>query len=458
MEWNEGQRRLIGKLEWHRRHQTPGKVLAVSGKAGTGKTTVIARWAARVAGAVAVAPTNAAARRLTACGLPASTIHSALYEPEEVDLANKLAAARDELAAATDENVREDLEASIARITKRMADIEKVQGVTTGVRFHKRETNTLTDATVTIVDEASMVPKHILRDITKASGGPVVLVGDRWQLPPVNGQEAFSHTDVELTKVERSGGALGRLAGYMYDSLEGASRKQGLITRWLKDSDAVGGVNVLAAPGRKVLMSADIALCLSNGGMFALNAMKRRLLGIDSPYPQVGEPVVAFGRIAEAGIFKNELFTVEELGARSRTGRLRVMKIRSVATGRLAEVNMAVWRFMLTRKLMLDILEGGNVTSLQWSDLRHAAPPGSFGFGYACTVHSAQGCEWDRVVLVDDAQWMDHTGRTQERNRLLYTAATRARKLLHYGVMHPTGVTKMIRRAMKGADMQGRLL
>ena len=47
-------------------------------------------------------------------------------------------------------------------------------------------------------------------------------------------------------------------------------------------------------------------------------------------------------------------------------------------------------------------------------------PITSFGYGYAMTVHKAQGSEWDSVIL------MDEYFRTEHRKEWLYTAVTRA--------------------------------
>jgi ATP-dependent exoDNAse (exonuclease V) alpha subunit len=50
----------------------------------------------------------------------------------------------------------------------------------------------------------------------------------------------------------------------------------------------------------------------------------------------------------------------------------------------------------------------------------HVEATTSFGFGYAMTVHKAQGSEWDSVVLMDEYR------PSQDRAKWLYTAVTRA--------------------------------
>jgi exodeoxyribonuclease-5 len=50
-------------------------------------------------------------------------------------------------------------------------------------------------------------------------------------------------------------------------------------------------------------------------------------------------------------------------------------------------------------------------------------PPGmtAFAYGYALTVHQAQGSEFDSVLLID--QWFG-----EDRDRWCYTAITRAKE------------------------------
>ena len=48
-----------------------------------------------------------------------------------------------------------------------------------------------------------------------------------------------------------------------------------------------------------------------------------------------------------------------------------------------------------------------------------------FDFGYALTVHKAQGSQWDNVMLFDESYAFG-----EHRNRWLYTGLTRAAKRL----------------------------
>ena len=59
------------------------------------------------------------------------------------------------------------------------------------------------------------------------------------------------------------------------------------------------------------------------------------------------------------------------------------------------------------------------------------ASPMVMDFGYCRTVHTAQGDEADHVVYAESARWM-RGNRRNTLKKLVYTAATRARKKLSY--------------------------
>lgn len=140
---------------------TKGQSFNLGGYAGTGKTTQIQAVHEQFGEDLAyVAPTHAAAHVLREKGVPAQTMHSLIYTYDE---ANDMFIRRTKL-----DNV--------------------------GI----------------VCDEASMLTFGQIRDM-EHFGKPVYLVGDPFQLQPVNGEAAFKphHT---LTEVLRHGGRVLRLA------------------------------------------------------------------------------------------------------------------------------------------------------------------------------------------------------------------------------------------------------
>jgi exodeoxyribonuclease-5 len=64
----------------------------------------------------------------------------------------------------------------------------------------------------------------------------------------------------------------------------------------------------------------------------------------------------------------------------------------------------------------------GSIEEVDWQQRRHYE---EFDFGYALTVHKAQGSQWNDVVLFDESFAFP-----DNRERWLYTGVTRAAKRL----------------------------
>ena len=69
---------------------------------------------------------------------------------------------------------------------------------------------------------------------------------------------------------------------------------------------------------------------------------------------------------------------------------------------------------------MLPALFSGEEETISYAQRRESD---EFDFGYALTVHKAQGSQWDKVVLFDES-WAFR----ENRERWLYTGVTRAAK------------------------------
>ncbi len=185
-------------------------VIAVTGKAGSGKTVLLAELAHRLgeAGLAAIrpdweprrltrrsfavlAPTNKAASVLRARGVPATTIHriiyTPVYDPEYEKLAEWLAGER-----ATRPTVEGLAEAALDRAQAFYRQQQSIAGAfaAAGLRGSdfitgwKRRDEPLD---IALVDEASMLDEAKLTDL-KEIFGQIVLFGDPAQLAPVMGQ------------------------------------------------------------------------------------------------------------------------------------------------------------------------------------------------------------------------------------------------------------------------------
>ena len=253
-----------------------------------------------------------------------------------------------------------------------------------------------------VIDECSMVDAELGRDLL-SFGKPILVLGDPAQLPPVKGGGFFTEVepDIMLTEIHRQaqddpiillseqvrGG--GKLAYGQY----GESR---VIRRDEIDPGAVLGVD-------QVLVGLNRTRRLYNGRI-------RELLGIKEPLPVAGDRLVCLRNDRAKGLINGGLWRVEALRA-MRKEFVRMTLQPEDGAGR-ASAKVAVLR---------QFFEGGEA-EIPFPQRRESD---EFDFGYALTVHKAQGSQWDNVMLFDESYAFG-----EHRNRWLYTGLTRAAKRL----------------------------
>jgi exodeoxyribonuclease-5 len=255
-------------------------------------------------------------------------------------------------------------------------------------------------AKLIVIDECSMVDEELGRDLL-SFGVPLLVLGDPAQLPPVKGGGFFTEAepDAMLTEIHRQaeddpivhlamqvreGGRLS-VGGY------GASR---VIRREAVERDAV--------------LAADQVLVGLNKTRRAYNARLRALMGREQPLPVVGDKLVCLRNDRTKGLLNGGLWTVAEL--RTSKSQLVTMRIRPEEDATAKPVKVSV----------MPAFFEGQEESLPWELRRHSD---EFDYGYALTVHKAQGSQWDNVYLFDESYAF-----REHRQRWLYTALTRAAK------------------------------
>jgi len=264
--------------------------------------------------------------------------------------------------------------------------------------FVINEESTGAKASLIIIDECSMVDEELGRDLL-SFGKPVLVLGDPAQLPPVKGGGFFTEhePDVMLTEVHRqaAGNPIIRLsmevrAGHSLDY--GAYGESRVIRRDAIDSGAVTAAD-------QVLVGMNRTRKLYNGRM-------RALFGYTAPMPQQGDKLVCLRNDKKKGLLNGGLWTVKTL-ATPRKGHLRMTVT--------PEDDAAA---KPTRISVLPAFFEGGAEDLPYATRRNSD---EFDFGYALTVHKAQGSQWDDVVLFDESgAFREH------RARWLYTGLTRA--------------------------------
>jgi exodeoxyribonuclease-5 len=254
-------------------------------------------------------------------------------------------------------------------------------------------------ADLIIIDECSMVDEELGKDLL-SFGKPVLVLGDPAQLPPVRGGGFFTEAepDFMLTEIHRQA-ADNPIIRLSMDIREGREPDGGGDGLRLLSRHEISPEDILAA---------DQVLVGTNRTRKRFNERIRELKGHSDPTPEAGEKLVCLRNNRKKGLLNGGIWLVASRKAQ-RAGRAR-MSVAPEEGGR--PVNISVPAAFFT--------EGPESVPFP---LRRGAD--EFDYGYALTVHKAQGSQWNAIVLFDESYaFRDH------RARWLYTAVTRAAERL----------------------------
>ena len=268
--------------------------------------------------------------------------------------------------------------------------------------FTLNEDGPASRAGLIVIDECSMVDGELARDLL-SFGKPILVLGDPFQLPPVKGGGYFTESapDVMLTEIHRQAAddPITRLSEIVRT---GGELKEG----------AYGETRVIRRAGIDAaqVLAADQVLVGVNRTRRAYNQRIRDLSGFAEPLPVAGDRLVCLRNDRTKGLINGGLWRVEALGGMQKD--FVKMTLRPEDEGARASVKVAVL------KQFFEGTEG----DLAWPLRRESD---EFDFGYALTVHKAQGSQWDDVMLFDESfAFREH------RARWLYTGLTRAARRL----------------------------
>jgi exodeoxyribonuclease-5 len=263
--------------------------------------------------------------------------------------------------------------------------------------FDLNEDSPAAKAELIVIDECSMVDEELGRDLL-SFGRPVLVLGDPAQLPPVKGGGFFTEgePDVMLTEVHRQAtdnpivhmSMIVREGGRLAHGTYGSSR---VIAR-----GDISPVDVTHA---------DQVLVGLNRTRRLYNKRLRELLGFTSATPEAGDRLVCLRNDRKKGLLNGSIWTVKT-SSPLRRGKLR-MSVTPEDDMTRKTVRIGVIPAFFERE-----------DEIPYSLRRDSD---EFDFGYALTVHKAQGSQWDKIVLFDESAAF-----REFRSRWLYTAITRA--------------------------------
>ncbi|MDI6027933.1 ATP-dependent RecD-like DNA helicase [Corticibacterium sp. UT-5YL-CI-8] len=348
------------------------QVFRLFGYAGTGKTTLARYFAENVDGQVQFgAFTGKAAQVLRSKGATnARTIHSLIYRP------------RGEEAVENETTGKTSMSPTFA--INRQSPIAR--------------------AKLVVIDECSMVDEALGRDLL-SFGTPILVLGDPAQLPPISGGGFFTEHDPDflLTEIHRQArdNPILRLA---LDVREGREFMRGDYGT----AQVIGKEDV----NQDLVLAADQVLVGTNRTRKRYNARLRELKGFSATYPQAGDKLVCLRNDPAKGLLNGSLWKVM-------TSSRETVKpgINLLVSPEEDDPERGVAKI----KLLKAAFEEPD-SEIPWQTKKRYD---DFDYGYALTVHKAQGSQWDNVVLFDESYAFKET-----RQRWLYTAITRAAKQL----------------------------
>lgn len=362
----EQERALAAVSRWLKNGES--QVFRLFGYAGTGKTTLARHFAEGVDGTVLFAAfTGKAAQVLRSKGASkASTIHSLIYRPKG-------------------EEEVEDEETGAKNIAP---------------TFSLNRKSPVSEAKLIIIDECSMVDEELGRDLL-SFGTPVLVLGDPGQLPPVSGGGFFTEhePDFLLQEVHRQArdNPIVDLAQQVREGRSLMIGDYGDLAKVISKSDIT----------KDIVLEADQVLVGTNRTRRRYNERLRELKGFDGPMPQAGDKLVCLRNDTAKGLLNGSLWTVTSAPRTVKPSMNLLVRAEDEGIDRIS-----------TKVKVLKAIFETPEEEVPWQLRRRHD---DFDYGYALTVHKAQGSQWDSVALFDESYAFREHGQ-----RWLYTGITRA--------------------------------
>lgn len=399
-QWSNQQADALTKVGRWLSNPGDQQLFRLFGVAGTGKTTLARHLAEGVNQALFAAFTGKAASVMRDSGCTnAQTIHSLIYRPRGSQ-DEQLKSLHDEITGIDQELTLPDLGEERRKVLlERRMKIVDARNQAKQPRFNLNKDSDLKHADLLVLDECSMVDSDVANDLM-SFGKPILVLGDPAQLPPVRGTGYFidAKPDVMLTEIHRQ--------ARDNPIIELATRVREGETL---DYGNYGDSRIIQRSSPEDIMNASQILVGMNVTRTATNRYYRRLKGwSENPFPVEGDKLVCLRNDREVGLLNGTLHTALQDAVELGDDYIS-LRLRSEDEGQTPDLVVQAHPQHFN----------GDPDSISFWE-RTAAQ--EFTYGYALTVHKAQGSGWKDVLLVDEWKSRD------SRQKWLYTGITRAKE------------------------------
>lgn len=298
---------------------------------------------------------------------------------------------------------------------------------------YRREHVEQLDYKIVVVDECSMVPKSLFKDLARHEYIYILCLGDPGQLPPVDANEDNHLLDsphIFLDEIMRQAAESEIIQLTMkIRNNEPIDYMKGNEVQVIRKSELNTGM----------LLWANQILVATNNTRHSINNQMRALLGKEGA-PQEGDKIICLRNYWETfsddgnALVNGTIGTLEdcfETGINIAPYRTVDNETRmKIITGHFrTDGEDMFYNLSMDKKLIME-----NTPTLDWkTNFKMAKNPRTkhylpmeFAYGYAITTHKSQGSEWDKVLVIEERFPFDK----EEHKRWLYTACTRAAQKL----------------------------
>ena len=382
VEWSDDQKNAIDFVFGFMADQS-SKSAVIGGIAGSGKSTIIPYLVERFGGpshdkVQVCAPTGKAALVLKRKGITtACTLHSFLYRYY----------------------------------------IEKNKCGEIVYRRQERPAYEFSHLELVIVDEASMLSRDIY-DFLMRLPFKVLYIGDHFQLPPVNDDlNIMKEPGFKMEKILRQleGNPIIKLA-------EMARNGEKIPLGVYGDSRKTKAVN------HGDFIKYDEILVWTNEMKDRVNEEVRRLLGYPVGIPQCGDKMIVKKNHKDKNLYNGQIVYMMSEPSKTKQGWWNVELMDEVAymdafvLANTDSCTTGIASIHLSRKEFDNLFTSCKRRS---RNSKVKLPDINLDWGYAITVHSAQGSSWGNVAIMDDPR-MNYVMDEETVARWRYTAITRA--------------------------------